>query len=148
MKPAAAILGFLALLAASCGGGQALERGSAVVETAGGAVTVSVEIADEPAERRRGLMGRTTLADGSGMIFLFPNDVEDAFWMKDTPVPLSVAFVDARGRIVAMLDMEPCRADPCPVYSPGVPYRTALEIGQGSFARLGVAIGDAVRLER
>jgi uncharacterized membrane protein (UPF0127 family) len=144
-KVAAALL--LALLAGSCGGGPP-ERGTAVVDAAGGPVTFSVEIADDPAERRRGLMGREMLPPGAGMLFVFPEDVDTPFWMKDTLVPLSVAFLDGRGRIVAILDMDPCRADPCPAYAPAAPYRQALEVGLGSFARLGIEVGDVVRLER
>ena len=53
--------------------------------------------------------------------------------MKDTLIPLSVAFADADGEIVTILDMEPCKADPCPVYDPGAPYRTALEANKGAF---------------
>jgi hypothetical protein len=67
--------------------------------------------------------------------------------MKDTLIPLSIAFWDERDRIVAILDLDPCREDPCPVYSPGASYVGAVEANQGYFDRHGVETGDVVRLE-
>jgi uncharacterized protein len=129
------------LLAAACGGG--LERGTVAIETADGRVVeVAVEIADDPEERRLGLMGRASLPEGSGMLFDFGEDVRGAFTMRGTLVPLSIAFADASGRIVRVLDMEPCRAEPCPSYDPGVVFRAALEVNRGAFRGWGVAEGD------
>jgi len=93
-------------------------------------------------------MGRTRLDDDAGMLFQWSDDTNASFWMKDTLIPLSIAFVSAEGRVLALLDMDPCRADPCPVYYPHVSYRTALEVKQGAFARWGVRIGDRARLVR
>ncbi|HZP91239.1 MAG TPA: DUF192 domain-containing protein [Actinomycetota bacterium] len=107
---------------------------------------LSVEIADTPAERARGLMGRSSLGADEGMAFLFDSPTTAAFWMKDTPIPLSIAFWDRDGRIVAILDMEPCRRDPCPTYAPGIPYVGAVEVNQGFFQRHGVKVGDRVAL--
>ena len=68
--------------------------------------------------------------------------------MKDTLIPLSIAFADADGMIVSILDMEPCETDPCEIYDPGVTYRSALEVNQGAFSRWGVEEGDRLtRLE-
>ena len=116
------------------------------IGTAGGAVELAVEIADTPEERSRGLMGRESLPERAGMLFLYEEDTRGGFWMKDTRIPLSIAFLDAGGRILAILDMEPCPADPCPVYRPDVAYRSALEVGRGAFARLGITVGDVARL--
>jgi uncharacterized protein len=66
--------------------------------------------------------------------------------MKDTLIPLSIAFYGADGRIVRILDMEPCRRDPCPVYDPHATYRGALEVNQGEFRRWGVEVGDTLRV--
>lgn len=132
-------------LLAGCGGDEGPQ---AVIETGKGEVRVEVEIADSPAERQLGLMGRESLAQDAGMIFLFQGEHRGGFWMKDTPVPLSIAFVGADGRIVRILDMEPCRADPCTVYDPGVAYASALEVNKGAFARWGVEEGDGLTLER
>jgi len=105
---------------------------------------VRLEVAADPASRARGLMGRARLAPGTGMVFLFPEDVTAAFWMKDTLVPLSIAFVAADGRVVAVREMPPCRADPCPSYDPGGAYRYAVELPAGAFRAAGVAGGDRV----
>ena len=119
-----------------------------LIETAGGdEVVVAVEVADSAEERQVGLMGRESLPDDAGMIFLFDEDTSGGFWMKDTLIPLSIAFADADGTIVSVLDMEPCEADPCEIYDPGVPYRSALEVNQGAFSRWGVAEGDRLTLE-
>jgi uncharacterized membrane protein (UPF0127 family) len=92
-------------------------------------------------------MGRTELADGEGMVFLFGGPTTVSFWMKDTPIPLSIAFWNAQGRIIAILDMAPCAADPCPTYAPGLPYVGALEVPRGFFLERGIATGDPIVLE-
>jgi hypothetical protein len=143
MKLVSALLAALAL-AVGCG---ADER-RAVIVTREGEVSLEVELADTPEERRQGLMNRRSLPERSGMLFLYERDERGGFWMKDTLIPLSIAFIDADGRILRILDMEPCAAEPCPIYDAGVAYRAALEVGQGAFERLGVGVGDVVRLER
>jgi uncharacterized protein len=100
-----------------------------------------VEVVADPPGRQQGLMHRTELAADAGMLFLFPDDRAGGFWMKDTLIPLSIAFMAADGEVLAILDMEPCEADPCPTYDPGVTYRTALEVNQGAFDDAGVDTG-------
>jgi uncharacterized protein len=105
---------------------------------------VSLEVAaDEPA-RERGLSKRAELPAGTGMAFLFPGDTSVPFWMKDTLVPLQIAFVGADGRVVGLFEMPPCRADPCPTYGPDRPYRYAVELPSGAFTAAGVVQGDRV----
>jgi uncharacterized membrane protein (UPF0127 family) len=133
----------LTFLWAGCGG----DDGSrAIIETDAGDVVVQVEVADTAAEREHGLMGRRELAGDSGMAFVFPEDTTASFWMKDTLIPLSIAFYDDGGRIVGILDMQPCRADPCPLYDPDGAYRGALEVNLGSFRKWGVRVGDRLRV--
>jgi uncharacterized membrane protein (UPF0127 family) len=137
----------VALVLAGCGGDDGGPE--AVITTGGGDdVTVQVEIADEEGERARGLMNRESLDEDAGMLFLFPAEISGGFWMKNTLIPLSIAFMDGGGRILRILDMEPCRADPCPVYDPGVAYRSALEVNRGAFADWGVQEGDRLTLRR
>ena len=141
------------LLLAGCGGEEASAPAEAegpriVIETGAGDVDVQVEIADSEEERAVGLMNRESLDDDAGMVFLFPEPASGGFWMKNTLIPLSIAFADGQGRILRILDMDPCRADPCEVYDPGVAYRSALEVNQGAFAEWGVDEGDRLRLER
>ena len=91
-------------------------------------------------------MGRTSLREDRGMVFLFERRTTSGFWMKDTLIPLSIAFWDEDERIVAIVDMTPCEGDPCPTYRPGVPYVGAVEVNRGWFERSGVGIGDRVEL--
>jgi uncharacterized membrane protein (UPF0127 family) len=135
----------LLVLLAACGGE---EGDKLVIDTGEGDVEVPVEVADSRGERQVGLMNRESLPEDSGMVFLFPEPTTGGFWMKNTLIPLSIAFYGRDGTIVRILDMDPCRADPCPIYEPGVAYTAALEVNQGAFARWGVSEGDVVRLER
>ncbi len=105
---------------------------------------VSLEVAaDEPA-RDRGLSRRTEVPAGTGMVFLFPADTTAPFWMKDTLVPLQIAFVAADGRVVSLFEMTPCRADPCSIYTPASAYRYAVELSSGAFTAAGIKAGDRV----
>ena len=136
---------------AACGGSSVPSTGfgapaSLQIRTQEGTISLEVQVADEDAERAWGLMGRETLAPHDGMAFVWDAPVETSFWMKDTPLPLSIAFWDEDGAIVSILDMAPCRADPCPTYGPGEPFVGALEVERGELERRGVALGDTVEL--
>ncbi|TCJ13049.1 DUF192 domain-containing protein [Rubrobacter taiwanensis] len=109
----------------------------------GGEVAVRVEIASTPAERSRGLMGRTALAEDAGMLFVFEREQTLSFWMKDTLIPLSIAFISAEGEIVDIQDMQPLDETP---HRSARPARYALEVNQGFFEERGVKVGDAVKL--
>ena len=128
--------------------GPAFEQATVVIETDRRAVEVDGEVAESPAQREFGLMYRESLAPEAGMVFLFEKDVQGGFWMKNTLIPLSIAFFDRRGKILRIMGMEPCREDPCPVYDPGVAYRGALEVNQGAFERWGVSRGNVVQVQR
>jgi len=154
MRPRAVVFFcLLLLLTPQCAGDDAGEDvgtrpagPTAVIETGEGPVRIAVEVADTDAERQRGLMHRKSLPEDAGMLFVFESESSGGFWMKDTLIPLSIAFYDANGKILRILDMEPCRADPCPIYDPGVAYRGALEVNQGAFERWGVSEGDLIEL--
>jgi uncharacterized membrane protein (UPF0127 family) len=88
------------------------------------------------------------LAPDDGMAFVFDGPVTDGFWMKDTLIPLSVAFVGEDGRIISESDMDPCTADPCPTYPASGPYTMAIEANLGWFHDHGVRVGSKARLER
>ena len=122
-------------------------RGTATITSDSGPVEVDIEIADEGAEMGYGLMYRRWLGPERGMAFRFGGDSSSSFYMKNTLIPLSIAFSDAAGRILKILDMEPCDPPPgesCPTYDPGVTYRDALEVNQGAFERWGVSEGDTI----
>ena len=140
----AVLVTVLALPAAALAG-TAIDRGTATITTRSGAkVVVQVEIARTSAERQRGLMYRRTLPAKAGMVFVFSQAVSNGFWMKNTLIPLDIAFYDGRGRILRIMTMQPCRRDPCRVYEPGVSYRAALEVNAGSFRRWEVKAGDRI----
>ena len=148
MRAAIALL----LTLAACGGSPDPEPspGTAsptlTIVTDDGDVTLDVEVADDDEERQVGLMNREELAPIDGMVFVWEEEVRTGFWMKDTLIPLSIAFWDERGRIIEIADMQPCHADECPSYGPGVPFVGALEVYLGFFEAPGVSVGDRVTI--
>jgi hypothetical protein len=109
-------------------------------------ITMPVLVADEPSLRSTGLMYRTDLPDDAGMLFVFDEPTTGAFWMKDTLLPLSIAFVGSDGNVQQVLDMEPCADDPCPRYTPDDPYVRAVEANQGYFAAHDITAGWSLEL--
>jgi hypothetical protein len=115
------------------------------IDTGDADVRVQVEVADDMDEMQMGLMGRTALAEDAGMLFVYPKERELSFWMKDTLIPLSIAFMDAEGRIVDIQDMKALDDKP-PHYMSAEPARYALEVNEGFFDERGVEVGDRARL--
>jgi uncharacterized membrane protein (UPF0127 family) len=105
--------------------------------------TVAAKVADRPERRQQGLMNVEELPDDVGMLFLFDDLRSGGFWMKNTLVPLDIAYL-ADGEVVSVLQMDPCETDPCPSYDPDVEYDAALEVNQGALADAGVDVGTAV----
>ena len=105
--------------------------------------TLSLEIARTEAERERGLMFRESLPWDSGMLFVYTAPSQGGYWMRDTLIPLSIAWLDQDGTIVDIQDMQP-QTDT--VHIPAAPYWYALEVNQGWFAANGVGVGQRVRL--
>ena len=109
-----------------------------------------VWLADSEVERERGLMEITdpSIGDGDAMVFSFPSDTSAAFWMKDTPMPLSIAWIAVDGSVVSTADMSPCPADQqkCPTYPAVGPYRLAIEMAQGRLVDWGIGAGSKVTL--
>lgn len=98
-------------------------------------------------QRARGLMEVTDLQGYSGMAFVYEEDVENAFYMRNTPMPLSIAWIAADGTVVSTADMEPCDdQDGCPTYPPAGPYRYAIEVPQGALPDLGITESATVRV--
>jgi hypothetical protein len=87
-------------------------------------------------------MSQTNLSDKEGMIFVFPHPRPVTFWMKDTPIPLSVAYISTSGRILEIHDMKPFDETAIPSTSSAVVY--ALEVSQGWFPKHGVLAGDTI----
>jgi uncharacterized protein len=134
------------ILLAGCRGSGGDSGAQAILSHGDEETTVAVEVANTPAERERGLMGRASLPQDEGMVFVYDEDTAGPFWMKDTLVPLSIAFYGGDGSILRILHMTPCKSDPCPLYVPGVAYRGALEVNRGAFDRWGISEGDRLRI--
>jgi uncharacterized membrane protein (UPF0127 family) len=96
---------------------------------------------DNASARAHGLMGVKDLPPDAGMLFRFAHPEDGGFWMKNTLMPLSIAFADGEGVIRTILDMEPCTADPCPRYRPAAPFVYALEVKRDVFRSTGVVEG-------
>lgn len=121
--------------------GRPLER--LTITTASGEHRFMVEIADDEAERQRGLMFRDPLPDDRGMLFEFPDLAERGFWMHNTPSPLDIIYIDARGRIVSIAkNATPYSDDVLPSNGPA---SGVLEVRAGRADEIGAKPGDVVR---
>ncbi|MCB9681270.1 MAG: DUF192 domain-containing protein [Alphaproteobacteria bacterium] len=103
--------------------------------------SLTVEVAASQETRAQGLMHRDSLGAERGMIFVYDDDAPRRFWMKDTRIPLSIAFIDKEGTIVRIADMAPLTTDGTPSLYPA---RYALEVNKGWFAAKGVTTGDRI----
>jgi uncharacterized protein len=153
---AAGVLLTASVALSACGGGATpLQTTSArgfplgdltVIRGGSTVLSLTVEIAGTTAAREKGLMGVTKLADDQGMAFVFGGMQTAQFWMKDTLIPLDIAFWDDAGRVVDVQTMTPCTADPCPTYASAQPYSNAVEVRGGLLGKAGVRPGDVVQL--
>ncbi len=107
--------------------------------------TIQVEVAKTPEERAVGLMNRKHLGKDEGMLFIFEEEGYHSFWMKDTYIPLSIAFINREGRIVKIADMKPLTLAS---HSPPQPILYALEMNQGWFSKNGIKVGDLIRFSK
>jgi uncharacterized membrane protein (UPF0127 family) len=128
----------------TCSAQARFERKNMVLQGSAGTVAIQVEIARTDEQRSQGLMHRTRLDDGRGMLFVFDRDEMVSFWMKNTLIPLSIAFISSDGRIMEIRDMEPESLDPV---RSGRSVRYALEVPQGWFSRVNLGVGDRLLLE-
>ncbi len=125
-------------------GDEDIDEGTVVITNSDGEeVEVEVEVADEKEERREGLMHRESLCEDCGMLFVYQENVLDSFWMKNTEIPLSIAFISEDGTINEIQQMEPNTTDP---HTPSDRYRYALEVNQGFFQENDIDAGDQVSI--
>lgn len=106
--------------------------------------TVWVEIAQDNLTRTKGLMFRNDMPEDQGMLFIFEVPQMLSFWMKNTYLPLDIAFIDHKGVITDIHQMAPL--DTVPRYASSVPTLYALEVNQGFFAKKGIRVGDVVQM--
>lgn len=110
-----------------------------------GEKTIEVEIARTDKERGRGLMFRKSLPEDSGMIFVYDEPVTPSFWMKNTEIPLTIAFINAKFEITDIMDMKPLDTESH--HSPHEEILYALEMNKGWFEKNGIKAGDKVKIE-
>ena len=147
------ILTLLLALTVACGdGGDGDSDGGDVtlptaaiklIGATGQRAELTVELARASAERSRGLMFREELPEDRGMLFVFEGETNAGFWMKDTKIPLSIAFLTSDGLIQETQDMEPLSTA---LHRPAEAYSYALEVNQGWFGRHGLGAGDRVEI--
>ena len=114
-----------------------------IIRQDGSEFIVKAEIAEKPEDRNHGFMERKNIPDGTGMLFIFERDQTLSFWMKNTPHPLSIAYIDSKGKIRNIFDMNPYSTDS--IIST-VSVRYALEVPQGWYKKNGITEGDTVVL--
>lgn len=107
--------------------------------------TITAEVADTASKRMTGLMNREYLPDHNGMLFIFPTTDRHCMWMKNTPLPLSVAFLDEAGRIINIADMSPKTLT---AHCAAGPARYALEMNAHWFSARKIVAGDQVQIEQ
>ncbi|MEE2829169.1 MAG: DUF192 domain-containing protein [Myxococcota bacterium] len=127
-----------ALLLSSCASTQSASGLPEIAISVGGK-TIRAEVAQEPASMARGLMYRREMDWNRGMLFVYQQDRILSFWMQNTFIPLSIAFLDSKGRILHITDMQP---QTTVSHRSPVPARYALEMNQGWFDKAGVKVGD------
>ncbi|MEE2677377.1 MAG: DUF192 domain-containing protein [Myxococcota bacterium] len=150
----------LGLAGSAAGDGADAEPAPAppVVWVALGGETFTLEVAADRESRFRGLSGRDSIGRSAGMLFIYPDDAPRGMVMRDCPVPIDVAFLDASGRVVSLhaMPVEPPRQPGesrmayerrLPIFRSQVPARFAIELAGGRLAQLGVTVGDRVALD-
>ncbi len=134
---------FFFLLSFSCEGKKLEQKDLFIKKSSGEVVVVKTELAKTEEEQIYGFMNRKNIPDGTGMLFIFTDDRIASFWMKNTPTPLSIAYIDYAGKIKDIFDMTPFSL--ASVVSTGY-VRYALEVPQGWFEREGIEVGDYLDL--
>lgn len=132
----------LVLPFASCKTKKLSVKELTITRADGTTIPVKAEIAQTEEERSHGFMERKNIPDGTGMLFIFDRDQILSFWMKNTPHPLSIAYLDSKGKIRNIYDMTPFSLTP--IVST-VSVRYALEVPQGWFRENNINVGDLVK---
>lgn len=126
---------------------EGFERVRATVSTSDGSICeLCLWLAETEDQRRQGLMGVTDLGPADGMAFVYPRPRTGNFWMKDTVLPLSIAFFGSDGGFLSSFDMEPCTTSPCPLYRTARDFVVAIETVQGRLAADGLVAGNVLAL--
>lgn len=112
--------------------------------TTTGDSTLKVEVARTAAEKQKGLMGISSMEADSGMIFVWDDPITTGFWMKNTFIPLSIAFILGDGTIIDIQEMEAQTLNP---HAPGKPFLYAVEANKGYYSQHGIKVGDKAEIK-
>lgn len=148
------LLLILSVLAAACG--RSWEDGTSSEELPQGVLeigdddplVIEVDLALTNRDQAKGLMEVEEIPDEYGMVFLWSDSGTHSFYMKNTLIPLDIAWWDEDGRIVDIQTMQPCIEDPCATYAPAAEHIGAVEVNAGLLESAGIEVGDPVRLTR
>ena len=112
-----------------------------------GTTRVYAEAANTPEERETGLMNRTSLNENAGMLFVFPTEQKQSFWMKNMRISLDIVFITTDKHVLDVYQsVPPCTTDSCVSYMPNAPIRYVLEVNAGFSQQHGIASGDTVSI--
>ncbi len=153
-RPAVVLLLVLAVLPAACG--RSWEDGTSSEELPQGTLEIGdndplvlqVDLALNSRTQAQGLMEVEEIPNDYGMVFLWSDTGTHSFYMKNTLIPLDIAWWDEDGRIVDIQTMQPCTEDPCQTYVPAAEHIGAVEVNAGLLEAAGIEVGDPVRLTR
>lgn len=118
-------------------------RNLTIIRKNGTTISVNAEIAIKPEELQRGFMERKNIPDGTGMLFVFQQEQYLSFWMKNTPTPLSIAYINSDGIICDIFDMKPYSLENI---NSTVPVLYALEVPKGWFKKNNITVGDVINV--
>ncbi len=125
------------------------DKNSITIFTGGGPVKIQAEFARTPEELEVGLMNQPSLPKNSGMFFIFPDETNRSFWMKNTLIPLDIIFISSKGRVNEITTLSPCKeTEICQSYNSKTPAQYVLEINAGSTLKWKIIEGDTVELPK
>jgi uncharacterized membrane protein (UPF0127 family) len=112
-----------------------------------GKTRVYAEAANTPEERETGLMNRTSLNENAGMLFVYPTEQKQSFWMKNMRISLDIVFITTDKHVLDVYQsVPPCTTDSCVSYMPNAPIRYVLEVNAGFSQQHGIASGDTASI--
>lgn len=129
----------------------AFPAGTLQIHTDDQVYSLRIEIAETDEQRERGLMYRTHMPEDAGMLFVYPSETQGGFWMYNTRIPLSLAYLNRDRLIFQILDMQPCESEfatMCPTYPARRQFQYALEVNKGYFESHGIPITARIVYQR
>ncbi|MDO8676089.1 MAG: DUF192 domain-containing protein [Candidatus Azambacteria bacterium] len=124
-----------------------VEKNTLTIYTGAGTVKIRVKYAITPEEQQEGLMNQSSLNKKSGMIFVFPEERNRGFWMKNVLIPLDVVFISSNGKINEITTLNLCSEEPCTVYNSKNPSKYVIEVNAGSIAKWKILEGDILEIK-